>query len=248
MRIIITILIVCLALACSKQRSFPGTASLTLINAVPNSTPSLVTNFSGTGPIVYRNALKLEYGKADKNNQNLSYTGEQRLAIYKYPDTNTHNAPLYDLTFTLTPGTIYTLFLTGTLTAPDTLFTIDTPPYHPAGDSSLGIRFVNLMAGSEPVSVNLAGAANGSEAGNLFYKSITGFTNYPATAAVNKYTFEFRNTASGTLISSFDVTGINVSNPGNQRRFRNFTLALIGLPGDPATQKVMLIETYTSLN
>jgi hypothetical protein len=248
MKHIIRILVVCTAFACSKQKTFPGTASLTLINAVPNSTPSLVTNFSGTDPINYRNALKLEYGKADKNNQNLSYTGEQRLAIYKYPDTNAHNAPLYDLTLALEPGTIYTLFLTGTLSAPDTLFTIDTPPYHPAGDSALGIRFVNLMAGSAPVSVNLAGMANGSEANNLSYKSITGFTNYPATAAISKHTFEFRNTTNGALISSFDVTGINIANPGNQRRFRNFTLALIGLPGDPSTHKVMLIETYTSLN
>lgn len=248
MKHIIAILTVCMFISCKKEQTFSGTASLTLINAVPNSTPSLVTNFSGTDPIVYRNALKLEYGKADKNNQNLSYTGEQSLAIYKYPDTNAHSVPLYDLTLNLQPGAIYTLFLTGTLTAPDTLFTIDTPPYHPATDSSLGIRFVNLMAGSMPVSVNLGGMANGSEANDLSYKNITGFTNYPAIAAVSKYTFEFRNTTNGELISSFDVTGINVSNPGNQRRFRNFTLALIGIPGDPTTHKVMLIETYTSLN
>jgi hypothetical protein len=234
-------------LSCTKEQTFPGTASLTLINAVPNSTPSLVTNFSGTDPITYRNALKLVYGTADKNNQNLNYTGEQRLGIYKYPDTNAHSVPLYDLTLDLQPGTTYTLFLTGTLTAPDTMFTIDTPPYHPLSDSSLGIRFVNLMAGSTPISVNLAGRANGSEANNLSYKSITGFTNYTATATVSKYTFEFRNTATGALISSLDVTGIN-NFAYNQRRFRNFTLALIGLPGDPTTQKVMLIETYTSLN
>lgn len=233
--------------ACSKQQSFPGTASLTLINAVPNSTPSLVTNFGGTDPIQwYRNALKLVYGTADKTNQSLAYTGEQRLAIYRYPDTNAHNVPLYDLTLKLQPGTIYTLFLTGTLTAPDTMFTIDTPPNHPSSDSSLGIRFVNLMPGSEPISVNLAGRANGSETNALAYKNITGFTNYSATAAVSKYTFEFRNAVTGTLISSFDVADINKAT-FNTRRFRNFTLALLGLPADATTHKVMLIETYTSI-
>lgn len=233
-------------LACSKQQSFPGTASLTLINAVPNSTPSLVTNFSGTDPINwYRNALKLEYGKADRTNQNLSYTGEQPLAIYRYPDTNAHSTPLYNLMLDLTPGTIYTLFLTGTLSSPDTMFTIDTPPYHPLGDSSLGVRFVNLSSGSTPVSVNLVGRANGSEVNGLSYKNITGFTNYKATADVSKYTFEFRNSTTGALISSFDIADINKVLPTNLRRFRNFTLALIGLPGD---QKVMMIETYTSLN
>ncbi|THU34759.1 DUF4397 domain-containing protein [Niastella caeni] len=247
MKHIITILTILIIASCSKEQTFSGTASLTLINAVPNSTPSLVTNFSGTDPINYRNALKLEYGKADKGQLNLSYTGEQRLAIYKYPDTNAHNAPLYDLTLHLQVGATYTLFLTGTLTVPDTMFTIDNPPYHPISDSSLGIRFVNLMAGSVPVSVNLAGRAHGSEANNLSYKSMTGFTNYAATAGISKYTFEFRNTATGALISSLDVGDINKAS-FNARRYRNFTLALIGSPGDPTTHKAMLIETFTSLN
>lgn len=246
MKHIITILVVLLALSCTKNQSYPGTASLTLINAVPNSTPSLVTNFSGTEPIQwYKNALKLVYGTSGTSNQAMAYTGEQRLAIYKYPDTLAHNFPLYDLALDLHPGTIYTLFLTGTLTAPDTLFTIDAPPYHPATDSSLGIRFVNLMAGSVPVNVNLTGNANGSETNNLAYKSITGFKNYAATYNVSKYTFEFRNATTGTLISTLDVTGINTATYNN-RRFRNFTLALIGSPTDPATQKVMLIETYSN--
>lgn len=249
MKHIIKLLPICLLLwcSCSKQKSVPGTASLTLINAVPNSTPSLVTSFNGTGPIQwYLNALKLVYGKADKTNQSLAYTGEQRLAVYHYPDTNAHNAPLYDLTLDLQPNTIYTLFLTGTLTAPDTLFTVDSPPYHPDTDSSLGIRFVNLMAGSAPVSVNLAGRANGSEVNALSYKNITAFTNYPATADISRHTFEFRDAATGNLISSFDVA--DISKPiFNARRFRNFTLALIGLPAEPATHKIMLIETYTSI-
>jgi hypothetical protein len=246
MKHIITILFVCMILSCNKEKTFPGTASLTLINAVPNSTPSLVTNFSGTDPITYKSALKLVYGTADKTNQNLAYTGEQQLAIYKYPDTLAHSTPLYNLVLDLTPGTMYTLFLTGTLASPDTLLTIDAPPYHPISDSSLGIRFVNGMAGSVPVSVNLAGSAAGSEVSGLSYKNITGFKNYGATAAVSKYTFEFRNTATGALISSIDVADINKA-ISNARRYRNFTLALIGLPNDPSTQKVMLIETYTSL-
>ena len=241
--IIIILALYMILSSCTKEQDFPGTASLTLINALPNSTPSLVTNFSGTDPINYQNALKLVYATANNTNQSLAYTGEQHLAIYRYPDTLVHNAPLYNLALDLAPGTIYTLFLTGTLSSPDTMFTIDTPPFHPISDSSLGFRFVNLSAGGAPVSVNLAGRANGSEANNLSYKSITGFTSYPATAAVSKYTFEFRNASTGALISSFDVADINKVTPINARRFRNFTLALIGLPGD---QKVMLIETYTA--
>jgi hypothetical protein len=230
-------------LSCTKKKTFPGTAALTLVNAVPNSTPSLVTNFSGTDPITYSNALKLVYGVVDKTNLALAYTGEQQLAIYRYPDTTEHSTPLYNLALNLEPGAIYTLFLTGTLSAPDTMFSIDTPPYHPISDSSLGVRFVNLSSGSDPVSINIAGRANGSEVNGLSYKNMTGFTNYSATAAVSKYTFEFRNAATGVLITSLDVADINKAT-FNQRRYRNFTLALIGLPG---SQKVILIETYTAI-
>lgn len=232
--------------SCTKERNYPGTASLTLINAVPNSTPSLVTNFSGTDAIKwYRNALKLVYGTSGTANQSLAYTGGQPLAVYRYPDTLAHSTPLYNLMLELQPGSIYTLFLTGTLAAPDTMLTIDNPPYHPVTDSSLSVRVVNLSAGSAPVSVNIAGSANGSEVSSLSYKSITGFKNYAATAGISHYNFEFRDAATGALLISYDLTGIaNTAN--NARRYRNFTLAYMGLPGDATTRKITLVETYTS--
>lgn len=236
----------CTALSCSKQTATP-TASLTLINAIPGSTPSLVTNFSGSSSITwYKNALKLVYGTSNNTNLALSYQGEQKLAVYRYPDTAAHNTPLFDLNLRLEPGKIHTLFLTGTLTEPDTLFTTDNIPYYPSSDSSLGIRFVNLSPGSDPVSINMAGSANGSEVNGLAYKSITDFKKYPATvASAGKYSFEFRDVATGALLGSFDVTGIN-GTASNTRRFRNFTLAFMGLPADPATRKIMLIDAYLS--
>jgi hypothetical protein len=134
------------------------------------------------------------------------------------------------------------------MSAPDTLFTTDTPPYHPPSDSTIGLRFVNLSPASAPVSVNITGGANGSEVSSLPYKSITDFNNYPATAAISDYNFEFRDAATGALIGSYDVTGINTLLYGfnNTRLHRNLTLALLGLPGDPATLKIMLIESYSS--
>jgi hypothetical protein len=225
----------------------PPAANLTLINAVVGSTPSLVTNFSGaTDPITwYNSALKLVYGTVGSANQLSSYSGEQKLAIYRFPDTTAHSTPLFNLTLDLAAGSIHTLFLAGTVTAPDTLFTTDIPPYHPPSDSSMGMRFVNLMPGSAPVSVNITGNANGSEVSSLSFKGITDFKNYPATAAVSSYTFEFRNAATGTLIGSLPVSGVNLLS-NNQRRYRNLTLALLGLPGDPTTLKIILINTYTS--
>jgi len=237
--------LLCTVLSCSKQSANP-TASLTLINAVPGSTPSLVTNFSGASPIVwYKNALKLVYGTSTSANLALAYQGDQKLAIYLYPDTTDHSKPLFNLDLHLQPGNIHTLFLTGTLTEPDTLFTTDIIPYYPFSDSSMGIRFVNLSAGSNPVSINIAGLANGSETGSLSYKGITGFKRYAATAAVSKYSFEFRDAATGTLLGSFDVTGVNAL-ASNARRFRNFTLAFMGSPTDPTTRKIILIDAYVS--
>ena len=238
----------CLLLSCAKQTAVPpGTANLTLINTVVGSTPSLVTNFSGTDPITwYYTASKLVYGTYASSNQVGAYSGEQKLAIYRYPDTTAHSTPLYNLTLDLPIGSIRTLFLTGTVTTPDTLFTTDMPPYHPPSDSSLGIRFVNLSPGSAPVSVNITGNANGSEVSSLSYKGITSFKNYPATAGISSYTFEFHDAATGTLIASYIVSNINVApTTANVRRYRNFTIALLGLVGNTATPpKTMLIDTY----
>ena len=236
----------CIMLSCSKQNTPPGTSSLILINALPNSTPSLVTNFSGTEPIVwYSSALKLTYGTASTTNQTTAYSGEQPLAIYRYPDTTEHSTPLYNLVLDLQPGSMHTLFLTGTLTAPDTLFTTDYPPYHPLADSTMGIRFVNLSAGSNPISINISGSANGSEVASLPYKSITDFKIYAANYKISNYKFEVRDAGTGSLLSSLDVTGIN-STATNNRRYRNITIAYMGLPNDATTRKTMLIESYLS--
>jgi hypothetical protein len=242
---ILTPILISIIASCSKEKAPLSTASLTLINAVPGSTPSLVTNFGGGGSITwYNNALKLVYGTANNLNQTGSYSGEQKLTVYRFPDTLVQSKPLFNLTLHLKPAAIYTLFLTGTLTSPDTLFTTDAPPFHPPTDSTLGIRFVNLSPGSTPVSVNIAGNANGSEVSSLPYKGITAYKNYPATAAISMYKFEFRDAATGTVVNTLDVTGINAAS--NAKRFRNYTVALMGIPGDAATKKILLIDAYWS--
>jgi len=234
-------------LSCAKQSTPPSTASLTLINTVVGSSPSLVLNFSDTGGAItwYSTALKLVYGTWTAYTNMLgSYSGEQKLAVYHYPDTSAHSTPLFNLTLNLPAGTIHTLFLTGTVTAPDTLFTTDILPYHPASDSSMGLRFVNLSPGSAPISINITGQAHGSEVSSLSYKGMTDFKNYPATASITDYKFELRDVATDTLITSYDVTGVNSVSGSNSRRFRNLTLALLGLPNDPTTRKIMLIDGF----
>src|SRR5579859_2756543 len=173
--------IFCLLLlaSCSKSNiNSPGPASLTIINAVVGA-DTLVTNFSGedTLPTNYINADFLIYNFYSSNtpgapniNQFNSYSGKQQLALYRYPDTLPKSTPLFRLTLDLPVGSVNSLFLSGTAASPDTMFIADHPPYHPSSDSTMGIRFVNLSAGSAPVSINLQGQSNGSEAAGLGYK------------------------------------------------------------------------------
>lgn len=238
-----------LVLSCRKNEiDPPGVASLTIINTVKGSS-SLVPDFSGTAslPNHYANALQLLYNTFQPNYQLRSHRGKQQLALYNYPDTLPKDRPLLELELDLPVGSIHSLFVTGTIQAPDTFLTHDLPPYHPPGDSTTGIRFVNLVQGSSPVSINLTGQPNGSETGRLAYKQVSVFKNYAATAAVSSYTFEFRDAATGDLLCSYTAEGINDNpsvpdTPVNRWRYRNCTLALVANADD--TKSVLLINNY----
>ncbi len=236
--------------ACKKSSTGSGTASLTLINAVAGSN-ILATNFSDTYSIEwYYSAMQVQYGSYSPYYETSSYSGTQPLKLYQYPDTLEKSTPLFDLRIDLLIGSVHTLFLTGTTSAPDTLFTTDILPVHPPQDSSFGIRLVNLSPGSGPVSVNIQGQANGSETASLPYKSITAFKTYPATSATGSYVFEFRD-AAGILLGSYTFDGVN-NDAGNNTannlwRYRNFTLILAGLPAagtTGSTQIVFLANNY----
>lgn len=235
--------------SCSKENNPPGTSTLTIINAVTGSN-QLVANFNGTVPLnTYLNANRLDYNIfSTYANQFTSYSGRQPLAVYAYPDTLEKSAPLVNLVLDLPVGSIHSLFITGSMEHPDTMLVTDQLPYYPPADSVTGIRFVNLSPGSAPVSIRIQGRNGSAEVSSLSYKGITGFKPYEAKAASEDYVFEFRDAGSGTLITSYQVTGI--SNPGtaapNNWRNHNFTLALLGLPGGTGSlaSSVLLINNY----
>ena len=231
--------------ACKKDNP-RGVATLLMFNAVIGS-DTLVTSFNGTEPITwYKNANKLIYGQVtnstyfNMNGQFNSYAGDQSIALYNKQDTTPKSKPVFDLGVNLPVSSINSLFLTGTMTAPDFFLTKDNPPYHPATDSSMGIRFVNLSPGIMKLSVNLVGQANGSELNNLGYKQITDFKNYPVITGVNEYRYEFRDAGNGDLITTYTIdvrnkqSGNVVSNP---RRYRNFTLMFYGSYGSTGVDK-----------
>jgi hypothetical protein len=130
----------------------------------------------------------------------------------------------YDEIHDFVNGGVYSLFLGGTPAAVDAVF-VKEEHILPYIDNIFGVRIINLSAGSSAISVNLAGAANGSLLPGIAYKSISDFKQISAKAEEGTKTFEFRNTETGALISSFDVPDYDLP------RFRNITLVFTGTAG-----------------
>jgi hypothetical protein len=227
-------------LSCKKANVAPiGTSAFTIVNAIVGSS-GLDANFDSNVPLKYYSnySTYISYGSFQEFS---GYNGEIPLSLV---DDNDTTKALYSNTLNFPVGSIHSLFLCGTLAAPDNFLTTDALPYHPDSDSSLSIRFVNLSPGSNPVSVNITGDANGSEVGTMAYKNITAFKNYSAKGNISSYTFEFHDLATGNLLGSYTIRGINngvVNSNPNQFRWRNFTLAIYDVPGN---QNTMLINNY----
>lgn len=243
-RLITAPLLMLILASCAKQTVAPGAASLTLINAVVGSSP-LVTNFKGGNPFEYYHATQLIY-KTFNNNSNryAQFSGTQPVALYQYPDTTEKSVPLFNLVLDLPVGSVQTLFLTGTVSAPDTMLVKDDLPYH--ADSSMGMRFVNLSPGSSDISVSIKGQTGAPEVARLPYKGSTVFKKYAAGFEVHDYEFEFRDAVSGALLGSYITEGIYHQNTiyAHPWMYKNFTLALVGIPGGTGVNApaVMLVR------
>ena len=240
-----TVIFSLMIVSCKKELTSKasGTSSLTIVNGVVGNS-YLYTNFNGdkSNGEYYSGISSVDYGFSGFYN---SYYGQQKLGLYQLPDTNANSKPVLGLTLNLPINTIHTLFLMGTPQNADYMLTTDQLPYHAPSDSTMGLRFVNIAQGTGSVTVNIAGQANGSEVADLAYKGVTSFKNYNAGSAVSSYTFEFRDKASGTLLGSCVVDGVNIDGSTgvpNIRRYRNYTLALLGAPGGQAPNSVIIVN------
>lgn len=235
------------ASSCEKDLNPSGSASLTLFNAIVGSKP-LVTNFSNGDQLYYKTSIaSFGYGLFANANQLSYYVGQQVLEVR--PDTASASKPLFELMLDLPAGSITSLYFTGAIDDPDTLLIREQLPYYSSSDSIAGIRFVNLSPGSAPVSVNIQGRASGSTVSSLPYKGITAFLPFDASAPTSQVIFEFRDMATGTLITTYTARNFSVVGTlyaANNWLFRNNTLALIGQPGATGTnaQKIAVIRHF----
>jgi hypothetical protein len=202
-------------------------SAVNIVNAVIGSN-SLIADLTGADSVAAYLTTTPQIGYSSFYEYSIP-SGNVPIAVYQTTDTlnAVFKTGLKNSTLNLQGSKIYSLFLSGQFAAQgsvDTLLTLDNPPYHPATDSSSGIRFVNLSPGSSPVSVNIQGNPNASELSSLSYRNITGFKNYPATANITQYIFEIRDAASGILLTTYNY---------NLAPYQNITIAIIGSE-DPA--------------
>ncbi|HVW94363.1 MAG TPA: DUF4397 domain-containing protein [Mucilaginibacter sp.] len=199
---IATILMIAIGFSsCKKDNTGPnGGAALNIVNVMPG-TNSLVTNFNSNLSLPsFSGAFQLSYGSY---NEFSGYIGTVPISFTDISDT-THT--ILKTTVNLSDGSIHTLFLTGSSTQPDTVYTTDHIPYYKSTDSVSGVRFVNLSPDSKPVSINIQGNANGSEIAALGYKHCTPFKTYPVTSTLpvgGQYVFEIRDANSGNLLTTW---------------------------------------------
>jgi hypothetical protein len=240
--------------SCTKPTQLPGTASLTVVNAVAGNTTLAITVDHLDTVDLSNQFQTLGYGN---NLEFSSYTGEHVFHFYQYVVTangllSVNAAVVYpalsNVSLNLPVGSISSLFLAGTVNAPDTLFVKDALPVLNPADSSMGIRFVNLSPGSNPVLVDIQGSGAGNVVNSLPYKGVTPFGTYAANSAVSGLTFEFRDAESDSVLATYTISGIN--NPGtstpNSWLNNNFTIVFAGLPGtnQSVPQTAFLVNNY----
>jgi hypothetical protein len=254
---------------CEKTETAPSVlkpVAFTVVNCIPNSQPIIPVFNAGSSIEYFRHALAIWYpGNGYPSfNEYSPPGGMDSVFVVQQNDTLDIGAKAPGMMFysvmNLNPGDIYSLFLTGADTSsPDYLFTTDSLPHYGSGDSTVGIRFVNLSTGSNPMSINLEGSSNGSEVADLSYKGITAFKRYVNNSTTMDYLFVIRDAATGDSLTQFDFLqsgsnnsgfGLtdpsNGSNNGNLLTFKNITIVIYGSenPASNFPLNATLIDNY----
>lgn len=195
--------------SCKKQEiKLTPLASIQITNAVVGGT---ALRF-GTNAAIVDNNLYTTYG---------ILTGSQLLRL---SSTVAPNPVYYVDSKDFVGGGAYSLFLTGTPTAVESIF-LKEKSILLHKDNLFGVRVINLKPVGVPISVNIKGNPSGSFVNNLAYKEISEFEEVSAKAEGGDKIFEFRNTENGDLITSFTIPGYDLPS------FKNITLVFAGTAG-----------------
>jgi hypothetical protein len=227
-----------LTLSCKKSsNTISAPAAVNVVNAMAVSNP-IIPVFGTYDTIQYfTNAQNIGY---PGNLEYILSAGNTQLYVAQGTDTTSLElkSALFRGSLSLQPGGIYSFFLAGDTTSPDTLFVLDKIPNY--ADSSAGIRFVNLSPGSQAISITLEGnSATQTEFSGLEYKGISPFKGYPANSVVpgGAYNFVIRDQSTGDSLQSFSWYFT---------LYRNNTAIICGSedPTSPTPLQVLQINNY----
>jgi uncharacterized protein DUF4397 len=177
------------------------------------------------------------------NNAGMTFTlpaGNNQLFVWPVTDST---KPYYNAPLTTANQEIYSLFLTGTPDAVESLVIKENLPVQ--NDSSFGVRFINLAPGSPAVKLTLSTTPTVSEFGNVEYKAVSAWKNYPATYTQPIYTFQVRHAATDVVIASLTLTGTSAST--GIPRFSNVTLVLRGKVGGTPAAGITKVNHFFKL-
>ena len=196
--------------SCKKNQPFAGIpATCQVFNAMDDGI-ILLAHWDTTRPDPFRFLRRLN-NKANysvTNNLYSTQNSNQPLQLYAWPDTLSHQGPLVDTRLQLQEGGLYSLFISGTKTAPQYVLHKDEIPAFNQQDSTTHIRFANFSDG-QTISVNLKGEATGSFIQSLPPKGFSDFKEMNARRSVIKYEFEIRDQANGDLITTYVADKFN---------------------------------------
>jgi len=183
-------------MACQKAEVVPSPASFTVVNAMPDVNSIIPRLGKDTSGRYFNIMVQVGYGSSQLYSP---VAGTNPLIVAPSTDTS---SKVFNGTFSLVSGGIYSFFLSGDATHPDTLLVKDNIPNYT--DSSAGIRFVNLTSGGKALSISFLNDLAHTEVPSLVYKQITDFKKYDASTNVGgSYTFEIRDQATGDSLTTY---------------------------------------------
>jgi hypothetical protein len=190
------ILLILTVIACKKY-NFNGVvspASVTVVHAMPAG--NSIEPFFGVPPAQYwKTRQQVWYGGSY-----LFSPPKDSNALLVVPSTDTA-FHIFQGKMPLVSGGIYTFFLAGDTTQPDTLFLKDEIPYYQ--DSAVACRFVNCSQGGKSLNVYLQGNTQ-AEISNMGYMRYGSFKRYAADNSVGgAYNFIITDAASGDTLTTY---------------------------------------------
>jgi hypothetical protein len=227
MRKIFTMLsIALLFFSCKDEKTRPqAIGTINVINAITDAGPIKV---NPTGKTKSWSSLVLQTNYAAGN---LYYATADNANFVIAPVSDTTKT-LFNRSFNL-KAKMYTLYLSGTVAAPDTMLReeVNYPIINtavssipPVADSVINVRFVNLSIGSPSLKIVLA-AELINEVSNLPYKGISSFKAYPARLTSTNYNFQIKRVDNEALLSTFRLKATS------DNRFKNVAIVISGVFG-----------------